>query len=75
MSSGIATPVNWPDLPRITESSTYLCLKMQSIILAMQFGGGPKVPTFGTNPNLGKNSVVEKALTDNSPTVQFNKKQ
>ena len=50
------------------------CPKHQSITLAMQFGGGPKVPTFGTNPNLAKNSVVEKALTDNSPTVQFNKK-
>ena len=50
-------------------------LQSENSPLAMQFGGGPKVPTFGTNPNLAKNSVVEKALTDNSPTVQFNKKQ
>ena len=58
----------------------------------MQFGGGPKVPTFGSNPsvdndkggpripnyapgqNLGKNSIVEKALTDNSPAKQYMKR-
>ncbi len=58
----------------------------------MQFGGGPKVPTFGSNPpvdndkggpripnyapgqNLGRNSIVEKALTDNSPAKQYMKR-
>lgn len=64
----------------------------EEVVCLVQFGGGPKVPTFGSNPpvdndkggpripnyapgqNLGKNSIVEKALTDNSPAKQYMKR-
>ena len=85
----------WPVLLPSAQYSLSQSLRQQSgfdLAYAMQFGGGPKVPTFGSNPpvdndkggpripnyapgqNLGKNSIVEKALTDNSPAKQYMKR-
>lgn len=33
-----------------------------------------QIPNYGPGNNLGKNSIIEKALTDNSPTKQYNRK-